>query len=194
MSTKKEFQQAASNECSTTSHSCLQTGTSKPDSQVRLKINHVAKSRINTTFVNRLNQNSIFVLKASEQAAVQNQDAEQVVVEALPLKRVFPNLICKRFSILNRLVCFQVRLQEATYYEDLESNETNSTIQLNLSQVERYFKVPPTVPTVTQPNPAIGNLILIVICVWSMLVNNAMYVGRPVKWTAKRVKATLRVA
>nr|CAG4650895.1 EOG090X04EN [Simocephalus serrulatus] len=70
--------------------------------------------------IRRFNQHSILVLKASEQ----NVGTEPVVVEAAPPKRA--------------------RLQEAVSYADLESDETDPTVQLNLSRVERYLNGPPT--------------------------------------------------
>ena len=44
---------------------------------------------------------------------------------------------CKLFQL-------QIRLQEAMSYDDLESNETDPTVQLNLSRIERYLNGPPT--------------------------------------------------
>lgn len=38
----------------------------------------------------------------------------------------------------------QIRLQEAMTYEDLDSNESNPTVQLNLCRIERYLNGPPT--------------------------------------------------
>nr|CAG4646969.1 EOG090X04EN [Megafenestra aurita] len=74
--------------------------------------------------IRRFNQHSILVLKASEQ---QNAGTEPIVSEATP------DVPSKR-----------ARLQEAVSYEDLESNKTDPTVQLNLSRVERYLNGPPT--------------------------------------------------
>ncbi|XP_057381031.1 general transcription factor IIH subunit 1-like [Daphnia carinata] len=83
------------------------------------KINNIAHQNM----IRRFNQHSILVLKASEQAA----GAEPAVVEAAPPKRM--------------------RLQEALTYDDLESNESNPSVQLNLCRIERYLNGPPTTVT-----------------------------------------------
>nr|CAG4649250.1 EOG090X04EN [Scapholeberis mucronata] len=81
------------------------------------KVSNIAHQNM----IRRFNQHSILVLKASQSAA----GIEPVAAEPTPPKRA--------------------RLQEAVSYEDLESNETNPTVQLNLSRIERYLNGPPTV-------------------------------------------------
>ncbi|EFX83821.1 hypothetical protein DAPPUDRAFT_301632 [Daphnia pulex] len=83
------------------------------------KINNIAHQNM----IRRFNQHSILVLKASEQAPGE-QALESSVPEPAPSKRI--------------------RLQEAMSYEDLESNDTDPTVQLNLSRIERYLNGPPT--------------------------------------------------
>nr|CAH0099157.1 unnamed protein product [Daphnia galeata] len=91
------------------------------------KINNIAQQNM----IRRFNQHSILVLKASEQAP----GTEPLVPEPAPSKRI--------------------RLQEAMSYDDLESNETDPTVQLHLSRIERYLNGPPT--TVPSQSGVNGN-------------------------------------